>query len=113
MEALLLSPIDAFLRYQHLPGREPPRVYLAGLGGAATAVYPRVVGASPLSAYCAIIPDWLGCGFSDRPAAYGYTIDDHAATIARLLDQLEVTGCTLVGHSIGGSVAITLAAQRS
>jgi pimeloyl-ACP methyl ester carboxylesterase len=112
MEAFLLSPTDAFLRYQHLPGREPTHVYLAGLGGAASAVYPRVVSAAPLSTYRALIPDWLGCGFSDRPAAFGYTINDHADTIALLLDNLRVTACTLVGHSMGGSVAITLAAQR-
>jgi pimeloyl-ACP methyl ester carboxylesterase len=112
MDVLLLRHTDAFLRYQDLPGSKPPHVFLAGLGGAATAVFPRVVRAAPLSAYRAIIPDWLGCGFSDRPEMFGYTISDHADTILQLLDDLQVTACTVIGHSMGGAVAITLAAQR-
>ena len=112
MDVLLLRHTDAFIRYQDLPGSEPPLVFLAGLGGAATAVFPRVVRAAPLSAYRAIIPDWLGCGFSDRPEMFGYTISDHADTITQLLDDLQVTACTVIGHSMGGAVAITLAAQR-
>jgi pimeloyl-ACP methyl ester carboxylesterase len=112
MEALFLKHADAFLRYQDLPGSKPPHVFLAGLGGTASALFPRVVRAAPLSTYRAIIPDWLGCGLSDRPETFGYTMNDHADTIAQMLDDLQVTGCTLVGHSMGGAVAITLAAQR-
>ncbi len=112
MEAFFFSPANAFLRYHHLPGAEPTYVYLAGLGLAATASYPHVIRAPTLSPYRAIIPDWLGCGFSDRPATFGYTIDDHAESIAALLDHLHVANCTLIGASMGGSVAISLAAQR-
>ncbi len=112
MEAFLLTNADAFLRYFDLPGNQPAHVFLAGLGGAATAIFPRAVRAAPLSAYRAIIPDWLGCGLSDRSETFGYTINDHADTIARLLDHLHVTACSIIGHSMGGAVAITLAAQR-
>ena len=112
MEALLLTHADAFLRYHDLPGSKPPHVFLAGLGGTASALFPRVVRAAPLSTYRAIIPDWLGCGLSDRPETFGYTINDHADTITQLLDDLHVTACTFIGHSMGGAVAITLAAHR-
>jgi pimeloyl-ACP methyl ester carboxylesterase len=112
MEAFWFSPANAFLRYQHLPGSGPTYVYLAGLGLAATASYPHIIRATTLAPYRAIIPDWLGCGFSDRPATFGYAIDDHVQTIARLLDHLQIANCTVIGHSMGGSVAISLAAQR-
>lgn len=112
MEAFLFTPANAFLRYHQLPGAEPTYVYLAGLGGAATASYPEAIAASALSSYRAIMPDWLGCGFSDRPDTFGYTIDDHADTIACLLDELHAVNCTVIGHSMGGSVAITLAVKR-
>lgn len=112
MEAFWFPSANAFLRYHHIPGADPTYVYLAGLGLAATASYPHVICAPPLSSYRAIIPDWLGCGFSDRPATFGYTITDHAESIAHLLDHLHIANCTVIGHSMGGSVAITLASQR-
>jgi pimeloyl-ACP methyl ester carboxylesterase len=112
MEAFWFPPANAFLRYHHVPGAEPTYVYLAGLGLAATASYPHVIRAPNLSPYRAIIPDWLGCGFSDRPTTFGYTITDHAESIAALLDHLHIAHCTVIGASMGGSVAITLAGQR-
>ena len=112
MEAFWFSPANAFLRYYHIPGAEPTYVYLAGLGLAATASYPHVIRAATLSSYRTIIPDWLGCGFSDRPATFGYTIAEHAESIAGLLDHLHIANCTVIGHSMGGSVAITLAGHR-
>jgi pimeloyl-ACP methyl ester carboxylesterase len=112
MEAFFFPPANAFLRYHHLPGADPTYVYLAGLGLAATASYPHVIRTPTLSPYRTIIPDWLGCGFSDRPATFGYTIDDHAKSIAGLLDHLQLANCTVIGASMGGSVAISLAAQR-
>jgi pimeloyl-ACP methyl ester carboxylesterase len=54
----------------------------------------------------------LGHGFSDRPGTFDYTLESHATTIASLLDHLGLTGCAVIGHSMGGSVAITLAALR-
>ena len=113
MEALFVPHGDAFLRYHRLPGVEPTYVYLAGLGTGATAVFPRVISGSPLAAHRSIMPDWLGCGYSDRPHHFSYTVTDHADTIATLLDTLQLQGCVLVGHSFGGAVAITLAAKRS
>ena len=59
-----------------------------------------------------MLVDLLGFGFSDRPAGFGYAIEDHAATVAALLDRLDLTGCAVIGHSMGGSVAIVLATLR-
>lgn len=112
MKAFLYKPMNAFLRYQDFPGSEPTHVYLAGAAAASTTVFPRIVRTASLAMYRAIMPDWLGCGFSDHPETFGYTMNDHADTIAQLLDELHITACTLVGHSMGGAVAITLATQR-
>jgi pimeloyl-ACP methyl ester carboxylesterase len=65
-----------------------------------------------LSGYRSIIIDWLGCGFSDRPEHFGYTLEDHAATVSALLDHLHLGANIIVGHSMGGAVAIALADQR-
>jgi pimeloyl-ACP methyl ester carboxylesterase len=54
--------------------------------------------------------DMLGHGGSDKPAA-GYEIQDQAKAIAEALAQLDVTNATVVGHSLGGTVATAVAEQ--
>jgi pimeloyl-ACP methyl ester carboxylesterase len=56
--------------------------------------------------------DLLGCGLSDRPEHFGYTLADHARAIAVALDTAGVRDVNVVGHSLGGSVAIVLAYER-
>ncbi len=111
MDTFFLAQWQAYLRYFDLPGTGPTSVYLAGLGGAASAVYPRSVCEPGLAPRRSFIVDWLGCGYSDRPEQFSYSIDDHAATIAALLEHLRLTACTVIGHSMGGAVAIVLAAK--
>lgn len=54
--------------------------------------------------------DLLGHGGSDKPGG-GYAIGDQASAVAEALAKLGVTGATVVGHSLGGSVATALAEQ--
>lgn len=54
--------------------------------------------------------DLLGHGGSDKPAA-GYEIQDQAKAIAEALAKLDVTNATVVGHSLGGTVATAVAEQ--
>jgi pimeloyl-ACP methyl ester carboxylesterase len=112
MKSLLYPPAKAFVCFQHFPGNDPGVVYLAGLGLAATGLYTRAIAGSGLAAQAAVLPDFLGCGFSDRPEDFGYTIEEHAEVVAWLLDQLGRTQCTVIGHSMGGAVAIMLADMR-
>ena len=112
MQALFLGQHDAWLRYHDLPGRAPACVYLHGLACAASSDFPALVAQPPLAGRRALLVDLLGFGFSDRPAGFGYAIEDHAATVAALLDHLDLTGCAVIGHSLGGSVAIALATLR-
>jgi len=54
--------------------------------------------------------DLLGHGGSEKPRS-GYAIEEQGALVAEALSRLEVTGATVVGHSLGGSVATALAEQ--
>ncbi|MGH2983674.1 MAG: alpha/beta fold hydrolase [Solirubrobacterales bacterium] len=54
--------------------------------------------------------DLLGHGGSDKPGA-GYEIEKQANAIAEALNELGVSGATVVGHSLGGTVATALAEQ--
>jgi pimeloyl-ACP methyl ester carboxylesterase len=55
--------------------------------------------------------DLFGHGGSDKPGA-GYSIDDQATAVTEALAKLGVTDATVVGHSLGGTVATALA-ERS
>lgn len=112
MEAYLDPNQQAFIRYLDFPGEEPALVFLAGLGLASTAAFPVVVVQPGLSGRRSILVDLFGCGYSDRPGAYSYSLEDHAATLAGLLDHVGAKEYILVGHSMGGAVAIQLASLR-
>lgn len=52
-----------------------------------------------------LAPDLHGHGSSAKPMG-DYSISAHAATLRDLLDQLGVDRVTLVGHSLGGGIAM-------
>ena len=54
--------------------------------------------------------DLLGHGGSDKPKA-GYAIEEQARGIAEALAEIGVGNATIVGHSLGGTVATALAVQ--
>jgi pimeloyl-ACP methyl ester carboxylesterase len=112
MHGLYLRQLGASVRYHDLPGQEPACVYLHGFGAAASADFPGIVRDPRLAPWRAILVDLPGFGFSDRPADFPYTFEAHATVIAGLLDRLGLRKCHVVGHSMGGSIAIVLAAAR-
>lgn len=55
--------------------------------------------------------DYPGHGWSDIPRA-DYSAEYFIAAVAKFLDAVGVEGTTLVGESIGASIALVLAARR-
>jgi pimeloyl-ACP methyl ester carboxylesterase len=60
--------------------------------------------------YTVLAPDLLGHGRSDKLRG-DYSVGAHANTIRDLLDALGYRKATLVGHSLGGGVALQFAYQ--
>jgi len=59
-----------------------------------------------------VVPDLLGFGGSPRPAA-GYGPDDHADAVRACLDDLGIEEPVVIGaHSLGGLIALRLAATH-
>ncbi|MBD3926109.1 alpha/beta fold hydrolase [Nocardioides cavernae] len=52
-----------------------------------------------------IVPDLFGHGDSAKPMG-DYSLSSHAATLRDLLDHLGIDRVTLVGHSLGGGIAM-------
>ncbi len=58
--------------------------------------------------YAAYAPDLRGAGASDCPSG-GYTIEQYAADVFALFLALDLHDVDLIGHSMGGAVALLLA----
>ena len=52
-----------------------------------------------------IVPDLFGHGESAKPVG-DYSLGAHAATLRDLLDRLGIERVSLVGHSLGGGIAM-------
>ncbi|WP_318204818.1 alpha/beta hydrolase [Streptomyces sp. SCL15-4] len=100
------------IRWTDVPGAEPARVYLHGLGSMSAVYHAHIAARPELVGRRGLFIDLPGHGTSDRPQDFGYTLDDHAHAVAVALDAAGVTGAELVAHSMGGSVAIVLAHRR-
>lgn len=60
-----------------------------------------------------LAPDWRGFGRSERAAADCYWFPDYLADLEALLDSLAASGpVDLLGHSMGGNVALLYAGIR-
>jgi pimeloyl-ACP methyl ester carboxylesterase len=112
LDVLYVSEWNAYLRYLDLPGTEPAVVFIPGAYLAGTAAFAPTAVGSGLRDRRRVIVDLLGGGFSDHPIDFSYSLEDHATTLAMLLDDLGLEGCGVVGHSFGGAIAIALAAKR-
>jgi pimeloyl-ACP methyl ester carboxylesterase len=112
LKAVYLPEDRAFIRYTEIPGDDPPLLWLHGWMCSSTgellpaAVEPQLRGRHQL------LIDLLGHGYSDRPLGFGYTFEDHARTIVAVIDDLALTECGVIGHSMGGGVGILVAAAR-
>lgn len=68
-------------------------------------MYRNVVAAGKKQ-YRFIVPDHIGCGFSDKPQDYSYRLADHIGNVEALLDHLQIRRCLLVVHDWGGAIGM-------
>ena len=62
--------------------------------------------------YRVIAPDHVGCGLSDKPQDYPYTLATHIDNLERLIDHLGLDQITLVMHDWGGAIGCGFAVRR-
>jgi pimeloyl-ACP methyl ester carboxylesterase len=87
--------------------------WIHGLGSASTLTFAQAARHPALAGITSLLIDLPGHGLSDRPASWTYTIEDHAAIICRVLTEIEAGPLPVIGHSMGGSIAIACAATSS
>jgi pimeloyl-ACP methyl ester carboxylesterase len=112
MRNAAVTPEGDRIRWVELPGQEPPRVYVHGLGATSPAYFAEIALHPLLTGRRSLLIDLLGHGISDRPTGFDYTLESHADALAAALTRAGVTGAELIAHSMGGSVAIVLVARH-
>lgn len=56
--------------------------------------------------YRFIAVDHIGCGLSDKPQDYPYTLATHVKNLRRLVERLDLREATLFGHDWGGAIGL-------
>ena len=61
-----------------------------------------------------VVPDHIGCGYSDKPGddAYEYTLGRRIEDFSALMDHLDLDDITLVVHDWGGMIGFGWAVQN-
>jgi pimeloyl-ACP methyl ester carboxylesterase len=109
--AVALQGEDLRLAYMDAPPVGPPNgrtvVLLHGRNFPASYWEPTIKALTG-AGYRVVAPDQIGFGKSSKPA-FAYNFDDMARSTIALLDSLHIDRCELVGHSMGGMLAVRLA----
>ena len=100
------------------PGAEPA-LFVHGLGGSSTnwtdlmdlLSRPQDAGPAARTLACSAV-DLPGFGCSEPPADGDYSISSHATAVTDLLERQGQWPVHLIGNSMGGTVAIRVAARR-
>ncbi|MFF0312693.1 alpha/beta fold hydrolase [Streptosporangium sp. NPDC004379] len=100
------------IRWVELPGVEPARVFVHGLGTSSAPYFTPAATHPALAGHRTLMIDMLGFGISDRPADFGYTLEGHADMLAAALTGAGVGAAEVVAHSMGGAVATALAVRH-
>lgn len=92
------------------PNGAPTAVYLHGLGGSSTNWTDLGLQLAPWAYGVAV--DLAGFGFSEPERDFDFSLSAHADLVGRFIEGLGVGPVHLLGNSMGGAIAILLAARR-
>lgn len=93
-----------FFVADHHTGGVTPTMYVVGAAGTHLDV-PASIRRSPILQ--TVIPDL--CGHGESPGNGGTNIEHYALDIFAVMDALDIPQANIIGHSMGGAIALTMA----
>ncbi|MDT7729477.1 MAG: hypothetical protein QOI21_6053, partial [Actinomycetota bacterium] len=106
--ALRTQVVHGYERAYRMAGRGPAVLFIHGIGDDSSTWLDVL--ASLAGDFTVIAPDLLGHGGSAKPRA-DYSVAAYACGMRDLLATLEIERVSVVGHSLGGGVAMQFAYQ--
>ncbi len=107
MPTLLINHMR--IHYRNQGNRQSPALILVHGLGCSLEYWNCLFESEDFSAYRLIAFDLPGFGLSEKPNCYDYRLSSQAELIAECLQALDIHKFRLVGHSMGGAIAILLA----
>ncbi|EXJ76084.1 uncharacterized protein A1O5_00592 [Cladophialophora psammophila CBS 110553] len=102
-----ISSNDSKLFYETEGNADGPAIlFIHGLGGTTNAFQPLI---PELQGYNIVRFDWSGHGRSSTPATT--SIDSYVGDCLAVMEELKLKKVNVVGHSLGGLIALHLAAE--
>lgn len=99
--------------YEWLGGSSArPLVFLHGLGDSAIITFRRIALHPILARNSTLLIDLPGFGYSRATDAWSSTTEEQAEIVIAILDRLGIAHASIMGHSMGGSIAIQAASRR-
>ncbi len=112
MQSLPLREWNTVIRWCELPGEGVPLVCLPGLSFAAVPNFLSLVTQPEFRGRRILMVDYVGSGYSGHSESFGFSLDEHSKSIAAVLEAASAERVHLLGHSMGGTVAVSLALSR-
>ena len=110
MPRIVIENINIHYRDQGRP--ELPTLLLIHGLGCSLKYWNCVFDAQELSHYRILAVDLPGFGLSEKPESYDYQLPTQGRLIFKLLRVLQIREFSLIGHSMGGAIAILMALQQ-
>jgi len=89
----------------------PVFTWLHGLGSSSIEAFGEAARHPSLTGTTSLLIDLPGHGLSGDPVEWTYTVEDYATIVVRTLASLVGNPISLVGHSMGGTIAIACAGE--
>jgi len=97
--------LDQSLRYHFVDEGDGPPLLMVH-GNPTWSFYWRNLITAFRDDYRTLAPDHIGCGLSDKPSRYSYTLDRHVQNLCELVEHLDLSNITLLAHDWGGPIGL-------
>lgn len=106
-----LLALSSGVRMHYLDEGSGPVVVLLHGNPTWSFYYRNLVQSLTAEGFRCVVPDHIGCGLSDKPQDYAYTLSQRIADVEQLLAALKIDRFRLVVHDWGGAIGCGLAGR--
>jgi cis-3-alkyl-4-acyloxetan-2-one decarboxylase len=100
------------LNYIDIGPRDSKNIVIMVHGNPTWSFYYRNLAKSLEENFRVIVPDHIGCGLSDKPQNFEYTLENHVNHLEKLVESLSPSNVHLVVHDWGGAIGMGYATRH-